>query len=70
MSIVYWMTNLNNAADRFIICVIVIILVVQCSHAFGTFLSAVSPSVDIALAISGPILVPLMIFSGYLLNYE
>lgn len=36
----------------------------------GTFLSAVAPTVNVALSLSGPLLVPLMIFSGYLLNVE
>ncbi|RNA38851.1 white-like isoform X1, partial [Brachionus plicatilis] len=66
----YWMANLNNSADRFFICVAIIVLVVQCSLAFGCFLSAVAPSTNVALALAGPILVPLMIFSGFLLNNE
>ncbi|CAF0898548.1 unnamed protein product [Brachionus calyciflorus] len=70
MSIAYWMANLNNGPDRFFICVSIIVLVVQCSLAFGCFLSALAPSTNVALAIAGPILVPLMIFSGFLLNYE
>nr|QNH67901.1 ATP-binding cassette transporter subfamily G-like protein 2 [Brachionus rotundiformis] len=70
MSIAYWMANLNNSADRFFICVSIIVLVVQCSLAFGCFLSAIAPSTNVALALAGPILVPLMIFSGFLLNNE
>ena len=70
MTIVYWMTNLNRDLDRFVMCLIIINLVVQSSFAFGTFISAVSPSTNIALALSGPLLVPLMIFSGFLLNFE
>ena len=70
MTIVYWMANLNNNINRFIICLVIINLVVQASFAFGTFVSAISPSVNIALAISGPLIVPLMVFSGFLLNFE
>nr|APD26554.1 ATP-binding cassette transporter subfamily G-like1 protein [Brachionus koreanus] len=70
MSIAYWMANLNNNVERFFTCVCIIVLVVQCSLAFGCFLSAVAPSTNIALALAGPILVPLMIFSGFLLNYD
>ena len=70
ISIVYWMANLNPDPGRFFICMLVIVLVVQCSSSFGTFLSVVSPSTNVALAIAGPVLVPLMIFSGFLLNYE
>ena len=70
MSIAYWMANLNNNFERYVIAVVIIILVVQCSLAFGTFLSAIAPSVNIALAFAGPVLVPLMVFSGFLLNFE
>jgi hypothetical protein len=93
--IVYWMANLNPDFTRFLICCTVIVLVVQCSLAFGTFLSVVSPSTNVgkhnikgifavdfynarnhnhvcklALSLAGPVLVPLMIFSGFLLNYD
>jgi hypothetical protein len=34
----------------------------------GTLISVVAPSADTAVALSGPLLVPLMIFSGYFLN--
>jgi ATP-binding cassette, subfamily G (WHITE), eye pigment precursor transporter len=70
MSICYWMANLNNELDRFFTCVLIVILVAQTSVSFGTFLSACAPSTNVAIAISGPVLVPLMIFSGFLLNSE
>jgi hypothetical protein len=34
------------------------------------FISSLSPSANVALTLAAPILVPLMIFSGYLLNYD
>jgi hypothetical protein len=34
------------------------------------FISSLSPSANVALTLAAPILVPLMIFSGYLLNYN
>jgi hypothetical protein len=68
VSIVYWMAGLNSDIERFLICVGTIILVANCAVSFGSFLSCACPSVSAALAISGPILVPLMIFSGFFLN--
>lgn len=56
------MANLNNDIWRFLTCVAVIVLVVQCSSAFGALLSVISPSTTVALAFAGPVLVPLMIF--------
>ena len=44
MSIIYWMANLNSNINRFLICVLMIVLVVQCALAFGTFLSVSAPS--------------------------
>jgi len=43
VTIVYWMTNLNNDVGRFFICVGIIILVANCSVSFGCFLSVVAP---------------------------
>ncbi len=70
MSIAYFMAGLNPDPWRFFICVAIIVLVVQCSLAFGTFLSAIAPNTNIALAFAGPVLVPLMIFSGFLLSFD
>lgn len=94
VTIVYWMCNLNPDVGRFFSCVGIVILVANCSVAFGknmtllkrkgikfthlvikrvyvfkgSFLSAVAPSANAALGLSGPLLVPLMIFSGFFLN--
>jgi ABC-type multidrug transport system permease subunit len=62
------MANLNNDVDRYFICCAIIILVSNASVSFGRFLSAVAPSINVALGLSGPVLVPLMIFSGVFLN--
>ncbi len=66
--IIYWMSNLNNDGGRFLICCLIIILVANCSVSFGECISAAAPSLNVALAMSGPVLVPLMIFSGFFLN--
>lgn len=68
VTIVYWMCNLTNDGAKYIICCVIIILVANVSVSFGEFISATSPSPNVALALSGPILVPLMIFSGFFLN--
>ncbi|RNA15896.1 white isoform X1 [Brachionus plicatilis] len=70
VSIIYWMSDLSREGNQFIICICMIILVAQCAVSFGTFLSAVSPDTNTALALTGPILAPFMIFSGVLLNSE
>ena len=67
ISIVYWMAGLNDKADRFLIATAVVVLVAQCAVSFGSFLSCAAPSVTVALALSGPVLVPLMVFLNF--NY-
>ena len=57
------MAGLNNDVDKFFITCVTIILVSNCAVSLGTFLSAAAPSLNIALALAAPILVPLMIFS-------
>jgi hypothetical protein len=64
------MANLNNDAGRFFICCAIVILVSNIAVSFGGFISAVAPSTNVALGLSGPVLVPLMIFSGMFLNNE
>ena len=44
ISIVYWMANLNNDLNKFVVCILVMVLVVQCSLAFGTLISVSTPS--------------------------
>jgi ABC-type multidrug transport system permease subunit len=70
VAIVYWMSGLDEKAEKFLICCAVIVLVSNCAVSFGSFLSTVAPDVNAALALSGPLLVPLMIFSGFFLNDE
>lgn len=69
-TICYWMADLNNDLSRFLICAAMLILVAQTAVSFGTFLSACAPNTNSAIALSGPIIVPFMIFSGFLLNSE
>ena len=69
-TIIYWMCGLNPEFDKFVICVCTVVLVANSAVAFGSMLSAVAPNVNAALAITAPLLIPLMIFSGFFLNHE
>lgn len=64
------MCGLNSEFDKFVICVCAVVLVSHSAVAFGSMLSAAAPNTNAALALSAPLLVPLMIFSGYFLNNE
>jgi hypothetical protein len=64
------MSNLSNDVSKFFVCTGLIVLTAQAAVSFGNFLSAVAPSTSVAIALSGPLLVPLMIFSGFLISFE
>ncbi len=64
------MSNLNNDVERFLICLGILIFTSNVASSFGTFISAVAPSTNVAMSISAPVLVPLMIFGGFFLNNE
>jgi ABC-type multidrug transport system permease subunit len=70
VTVAYWMIDLNNDPIKYLICCAGIILSANSAVAFGGLISAIAPSVNVALAIAGPILVPLMIFSGFFLNND
>ena len=70
MCIVYSMANLSNDLNKFLTCVGIIVLVVQTAVSFGAFLSVCAPNTNVAITLSGPILVPMLIFSGFLINFS
>lgn len=62
------MANCYYDVGHFFLAAVIIIYTVNVAVAFGTFLSAVAPSANAALAMNAPLIVPLMIFSGFFLN--
>ena len=67
-TIFYWMTNLNNDFNRFMICCAIVIGVAQISAAYSQFISVITPSKASPTALAGPLTVPLLIFSSFFLN--
>jgi len=66
--IFYWMVGLNDDPARFLMACVINILLVQVVVGFGYMTSCIAPSLQIALAISAPLLIPLMIFGGFFLD--
>ncbi|XP_071102630.1 protein white-like [Haliotis cracherodii] len=66
--VLYWMIGLYNDAVTFLITCGVVILVANVAVSFGYLISTVSGSVNIALAIAPPLLIPFMLFGGLFLN--
>lgn len=67
-AVVYFMVGLYESVDAFFICCGVLILVANISVSFGYVISTAANSVNTALAIAPPLLVPLIMFGGFFLN--
>ena len=67
-TILYWMAELNPEAERFFIFLGIAFLILQVVMSLGYFLSCVTPSADIALAIAPVLIIPMMLFGGFYLN--
>jgi ABC-type multidrug transport system permease subunit len=70
ITIIYWMAALSDDVHKFFVTAAILIIVAQTACAVGTFVSVTAPNTNAALAIAAPVMVPLMIFSGYLLNTD
>ena len=68
LSIFYWMVGLNLSFIRFIFCLVIVELQVQVVIGFSYMISCFASSVDFALAIGPPLIVPMMLFGGFFLN--
>jgi len=68
VSILYYMVGLNPGVSQFFTCAGIIVLVANTAVSYGYLISCASKNLDMALAISAPLLIPFMIFGGFLLN--
>ncbi|KAH3715720.1 hypothetical protein DPMN_058432 [Dreissena polymorpha] len=68
--ITYWMVGLYGSFEAFCVFTGVLLLVANISVSFGYVVSSAVSSVDIALAISPPMVIPLLMFGGFFLNAE
>lgn len=66
--VAYYMVGLNPNVFRFLTANIVVILVANVAVSFGYFISCVSTSVSMALAIGPPVIIPFLLFGGFFLN--
>ena len=67
-TIIYWMSDILADGSVYIQVVLIFILNVQVAISLSTFVSVLAGTVDIALAIIIPVILPLLIFSGFFLN--
>ncbi|KAL3831605.1 hypothetical protein ACJMK2_023342 [Sinanodonta woodiana] len=70
IAIVYWMSGLYGTAKAFFICYGILILVVNTTVSFGLVVSCMSYSIDMALALAPPLMIPLFLLGGLLINVD
>jgi len=70
VSIVYYFIGLNPPADRFFGFLGTILLTANAAFSLGYAISAVAPTVGVALAIAPLIMMPLLIFGGFFVNTD
>nr|CAD7598245.1 unnamed protein product [Timema genevievae] len=68
ISISYYMIGLSPGPERFWMAVFILTLTANVATSFGYFISCVSSNVDMALTIGPPVIIPFLLFGGFLLN--
>ncbi|CAG2162948.1 unnamed protein product, partial [Oppiella nova] len=68
--IYYHMVGLNPHSDTFWMAVFIGILVTQCAVSFGYLMSCLTSTATTALKLGPPLLTPVILFGGYLLNTD
>ncbi|XP_066979788.1 protein white-like [Macrobrachium rosenbergii] len=70
ISIAYFMVGMNPLAERFFTAMVVLIFVSNTATSFGFMLSCLAPNPRVALGMGAFVLIPLMVFGGFLLNSD
>ena len=68
LSILYFMVGLNSSINRFVSSLLILELIAQCAVSFGYFISCLASTPQTAMALSAPLLMPLMLFGGFFIN--
>ncbi|XP_071526746.1 protein white isoform X2 [Panulirus ornatus] len=68
VAIAYHMVGFTDDYVNFFICASIVILVANCAISFGYMISCMARNLSVALAISAPFIIPLMLFGGFFLN--
>ena len=68
VTIVYWMIGLNDNGGRYIEFTLAIILTANAAMSLGYVIATGAPTIQVALAIGAPVLLPFMLFGGLFIN--
>lgn len=69
-TISYWMVGYQAEPDKFFIHLAGCLCITFTAHALGLSISSGSPSMDISMAISPMVFIPLMLLGGFFLNVD
>ena len=64
------MSNLSSNLSVFFMTCSIVVLTANISVGFGTFLAIITPNLDSTVGLIGPTIIPLLIYSGFLINNE
>ncbi|KXS15543.1 hypothetical protein M427DRAFT_32237 [Gonapodya prolifera JEL478] len=67
-TISYWMAGFQRTGEHYIVAVLYCILMSLCGFALGILFGSIFPSIEIALAIVPMVFMPLLLFTGLLVN--
>mmetsp|Transcript_34042 Transcript_34042/g.89367 ORF Transcript_34042/g.89367 Transcript_34042/m.89367 type:complete len:691 (-) Transcript_34042:156-2228(-) len=70
ISIVYFLVGLKATVDAFFLTMLMLMMVVACAQSFGMFISAATPSLQVAQAVGPLCMILLIMFGGFYLSIE
>ena len=70
LSIPYFAIGLNPLVDRYFTAAGIVVLVANVATSFGYFVSCLASSTQVALAISAPLIIPMLLFGGFFLDND
>ena len=70
VSITYWMIGLNDNGAKYIEFALGLVLIANAAISLGYAIGIAAPSVQIALALAMPILLPFLLFGGLFINVD
>jgi len=68
VGVIYYMVGFYQGVENFFICMGIVVLIANIGVSYGYLISCMSKSLEMAMAISAPLLIPLMVFGGFLIN--
>ncbi len=70
VSITYWMIGLNDNGGRFIEFCLALMLTANTAMSLGYVVGIAAPTIEIALAVTMPIILPFLLFGGLFINVD